>query len=159
MEGFESIEWRRKYMQIEAKMAAAERGTGGLSLVRLYMLRFCYLVMASGLGIVIWPSVIAHTSEFAMKYGVRCSLLAGLGAMAALGLRYPVKMLPVLLFEILWKAIYLIAFALPLWRAHQMNEAVAADVFAVSVVVIFLPMVPWWYALREFLFAKSERWR
>ncbi|MGB9405894.1 MAG: hypothetical protein WCA89_00050 [Terracidiphilus sp.] len=146
-------------MQIEAKMAAAERGTGGLSLVRLYMLRFCYLVMAVGLGIVIWPSVIAHTSEFAMKYGVRCSLLAGLGAMAALGLRYPVKMLPVLLFEILWKAIYLIGFALPLWRAHQMNEAVVADVFAISLVVIFLPMVPWRYTLREFLLAKSERWR
>jgi hypothetical protein len=146
-------------MQIEAKMAAAEHGAGELSLVRLYMLRFCYLVMAVGLGIVIWPSVIAHTSEFAVKYGVRCSLLAGLGAMAAFGLRYPVKMLPVLLFEILWKAIYLIAFALPLWRAHQMNEAVVADVSAVSLVVLFLPMVPWRYVLREFLLTTSERWR
>jgi hypothetical protein len=146
-------------MQIEAKMAGAERGTGGLSLVRVYMLRFCYLVMAAGLGIVIWPSVFAHTSEFAVEHGVRCSLLAGLGAMAALGLRYPVKMLPVLLFEILWKAIYLIGFALPLWRVHQMNEAVVADVSAVSLVVIFLPMVPWRYALREYLLAKSERWR
>jgi hypothetical protein len=145
-------------MQMEPTMEASARGADQLSLVRLYMLRFCYLVMAVGLGIVIWPSVIAHTSEFAVEYGVRYSLLAGLGAMAALGLRYPVKMLPVLLFEILWKAIYLIGFALPLWRAHQINEAVTADIFAVGLVVIFLPMVPWRYALKEFLLAKSERW-
>jgi hypothetical protein len=97
-------------MQTEAKMEESARGAGGLSLLRLYMLRFCYLVMAAGLGAVYWPSVIAHTSEFATEKGIVYSLLAGLGVMAALGLRYPVKMLPVLLFEIVWKAIYLIFF-------------------------------------------------
>lgn len=144
---------------METKMIAQGRPDGELSVVRLYMLRFCYLVMAVGLGIVIWPSVIVHTSDFATESGVRCSLLAGLCLMSAVGVRYPVKMLPVLLFEIVWKAIYLIGFALPMWRAHQVNEAAAADIFAVSLVVIFLPMVPWGYAIREFLLAKSERWK
>ena len=37
----------------------------------------------------------------------------------------PVQMLPVLLFEMVWKAIYLTAFALPLWSAHQISAAVA----------------------------------
>ena len=96
-----------------------------VSLIRLYTLRASYLVMAVGLGVYIWPVVLHHTNEFAATKGAQFALLAGLGATAALGLRYPVQMLPVLLFELVWKAIYLTAFALPLWFAHQMNAAVA----------------------------------
>ena len=46
-------------------------------------------------------------------HGVACSLLAALSAIAALGVRYPVQMLPLLLFELLWKSIWLLAIALP----------------------------------------------
>jgi hypothetical protein len=84
-----------------------------VSLFRLYTLRASYLVLALGLGAYIWPLVLHHTSEFAATRGIQCALLAGLGATAVLGLRYPVQMLPLLLFELVWKAIYLIAFALP----------------------------------------------
>jgi hypothetical protein len=116
-----------------------------LSLFRLYALRVFYLVIAAGLGVYVWPAVIHHTNEFAATQGVRFALLAGLGAMAALGLRYPVQMLPVLLFELTWKTIYLVAFALPLWSAHQINAAAAEDIKAVLMVVVFVPLVPWRY--------------
>ena len=111
-----------------------------VSLIRLYTLRAAYLVMAAGLGVYIWPAVIRHTNEFAATQGVRFALLAGLGATAALGLRYPVQMLPVLLFELVWKAIYLMAFALPLWSAHEINAATAEDIKAVLMVVILTPL-------------------
>jgi len=95
------------------------------SLFRLYTLRVAYLIMSAGLGAFIWPNVIRHTNKFAATHGVQVALLAGLGLTAALGLRYPLKMLPILLFELTWKAIYLIAFALPVWSAHQINDATA----------------------------------
>ena len=56
--------------------------------------------------------MINHTSEVAITHGIQFGLLAGLGLTAALGLRYPVKMIPLLLFERTWKAVYLIFFAL-----------------------------------------------
>jgi hypothetical protein len=130
-----------------------------VSLFRLYMLRAAYLVMAVGLGVYIWPAVIHHTNEFAATQGVRFALLAGLGATAALGLRYPVQMLPVLLFELIWKAIYLIAFALPLWSAHQINAATAEDIKAVLMVVIFIPLIPWRYAFRHYVLKHGDRWK
>jgi len=46
-------------------------------------------------------------------------------------------MLPILLFELTWKAIYLIASALPLWSAHQINDATAEDIKAVLMVITF----------------------
>ena len=69
-----------------------------LPLWRLYTLRLSYLILAGGLAAFVWPSVIVHTNEFAMSAGIRVSLLAGIGLVAALGLRYPVQMIPLLLF-------------------------------------------------------------
>jgi len=130
-----------------------------LSLFRLYTLRAFYLVMAAGLGVYIWPAVIHHTNEFATTQGVRFALLAGLGATAALGLRYPVQMLPILLFELIWKATYLIAFALPLWSARQINAAAAEDIKAVLMVVIFIPLVPWRYVFAHYVLKHGDRWK
>ena len=86
-------------------------------------------------------------------------MLAGLGAIAALGLRYPVQMLPVLLFELIWKAIYLIAFALPLWSAHEINAATAADIKAVLMVVVFIPLIPWRYVFAHYVLKRGDRWK
>ena len=130
-----------------------------VSLFRLYTLRAAYFVMAAGLGVFIWPAVIHHTNEFAAAQGVRIALLAGLGATAALGLRYPVQMLPVLLFELIWKAIYLIAFALPLWSAHQINAAMAEDIRAVLMAVIFIPLIPWRYVFAHYVLKHGDRWK
>lgn len=54
-------------------------------------------------------------------HSVACSLLAALSALAALGIRYPIRMLPLLLFELLWKTIWLAAIALPLWSPHKLD--------------------------------------
>ena len=84
---------------------ASPAATRELSLFRLYTLRVAYFVMAAGLGAFIWPNVIHHTNEFAAAHGIQVALLAGLGLTSALGLRYPLQMLPILLFELTWKAI------------------------------------------------------
>lgn len=130
-----------------------------VTLFRLYTLRVCYLILAVGLGVVMWPAVIHHTGEFAIRAGIQMSLLAGLGAAALLGLRYPVQMLPLLLFEFIWKTIYLVAFALPLWSAHQINERAEADIQACLMVVIFIPLIPWGYVFRQYVARPGDRWR
>ena len=130
-----------------------------VSLIRLYTLRASYLVMAVGLGVYIWPVVLHHTNELAVTKGIQIGLLAGLGATAALGLRYPVQMLPVLLFELVWKAIYLTAFALPLWSAHQINAAVAENIKACLMAVIFIPLIPWRYVFAHYVLKHGNRWK
>lgn len=130
-----------------------------LPLWRLYTLRLSYLILAGGLAAFVWPSVIVHTNEFAMSAGIRVSLLAGIGLVAALGLRYPVQMIPLLLFELTWKAIYMVFFALPLWQAHQITNAVAENISSVSVVVIFIPLIPWGYVFRNYILKRGERWK
>ncbi len=138
---------------------ASRAAKPGVSLFRLYTLRLTYLVLAVGLGAMIWPAVISHTPAFALAHGIQAALLAAIGLTAVLGLRYPVQMLPLLLFEFTWKAIYLVAFALPLWRADQITPAAAADIQAVIMVVIFVPLIPWSYVWKQYALKPGERWR
>jgi hypothetical protein len=70
------------------------------------MLRVCYFILLAGLALYVWPTVVRHHAAFAMSGCIRASLLAGLGLTAVLGFRYPVKMVPLLMFELTWKAIY-----------------------------------------------------
>ena len=130
-----------------------------VSLFRLYTLRVAYLILAAGIGIYYWPIVLHHSTNVAIAHGIQLSLLAGLGLTALLGLRYPVQMLPLLLFEIIWKAIYLLAFALPLWTAHQITPAAAQDITAVAFVVILLPLIPWRYVASHYLLQPGDRWK
>jgi hypothetical protein len=130
-----------------------------VSLVRLYTLRAAYLLLVVGLGRFIWPAVIHHTNQFAATEGVRFGLLAGLGLTAVLGLRYPVQMLPLLLFELIWKTIYLSAFALPLWLTHQTDAAVQEDINACLMAVIFIPLIPWRYVFAHYVLIRGDRWK
>ena len=88
-----------------------------VSLWRLYLLRGMYLLLAVGLALMVWPSIIAPPDSIANAKTVIRSLLGALALLSVLGLRYPLKMLPLLLFELLWKVIWVVAFALRMWLA------------------------------------------
>lgn len=127
---------------------------------RLYLLRAMYLLMAAGIGTVFWPDVIHHTNEFAVKRGIEFSLLGGLGVVAALGIRYPLQMLPILLFEFFWKALWMVAMAYPLWAAHQIDESTQENLFAVGMGVVLCPIViPWGYVFANYVLKPGDRWR
>jgi hypothetical protein len=55
----------------------------------------------------------AHAVSLPLHDGVTLCLLTAMSLTALLGLRYPVKLLPVLLFESAWKLLWLALVAVP----------------------------------------------
>jgi hypothetical protein len=132
----------------------------GVSLFRLYLMRALYLLLAVGIGLNFWPHVIWHTREYAEKNGAEICLLAGVGALSILGLRYPLQMLPILLFEFFWKATWVIAVAIPLWAAHQTYPGMADDTFAIGMGVVLCPIaIPWRFVFENYIRKPGDRWR
>jgi hypothetical protein len=130
---------------------------GDVSLVRLYVLRATYLLLVVGLGAMIVPSLITHEP---MARGVIPSLLGALWLLAFLGLRYPLTMLPLLMFEFAWKTIWLLDYGLPQWSAGKMPPTFADDFQAIAMGVILMPIViPWGYVWRHYVKAPANRWR
>jgi hypothetical protein len=131
-----------------------------VSTLRLYVLRATYLLIVVGLGSIIWPGIIHHTKPWDLMHGVACCLLAAVSALAVLGIRYPLQMLPLLLFEVVWKAIWLLAIALPLWSAHQLEGdswETAKD--CLMGMVLFPIAIPWPYVLANYLKKAGDRWK
>ncbi len=128
-----------------------------VSLFRLYLLRATYLLLVAGLALTIWPQIVHHPLS---NHGATTSLLAGVQLLAILGLRYPLQMLPLLLFELVWKTIWLAAVALPLWLAHQMDADVWDSVNACLMGVIIMPIaIPWPYMFAHYVTMPGDRWR
>jgi hypothetical protein len=131
-----------------------------LSTFRLYLLRATYLLIVVGLGSDVWPALIGHDASWTLWHGVGVSLLAAVTILAALGVRYPVRMLPLLLFELVWKTIWLAAIAVPLWSADRIDAGTSETILACGLgLVIFPAVIPWPYVVTHFVRQPGERWR
>jgi hypothetical protein len=130
-----------------------------LPLWRLNLMRVGYLVMGFGLAVVKWPVVIGYDRSTPLYEGVVAVLLTAMSLLAFLGLRYPVRLLPILLFEALWKLIWLGVVALPAVAAGDVDEAMRQVIVNCSVVVIVFVVVPWRYVWQRYVVAKGDRWR
>ena len=130
-----------------------------VSLFRLYALRAAYLLIAVGLASTIWPLLLNHSPTWPLMNGVVCSLLAGVSVLAVVGIRYPLQMLPVLLFELVWKSIWLIAVALPLWSANQIDARTWETVKDCLTGAILIPLIPWRYVVSHYVTKPGDRWR
>jgi hypothetical protein len=131
-----------------------------LSVRRLNLMRVGYLFMAVGLVLVKWPLIISGTVATLPVYeGVVAVLLTAMSLLAFLGLRYPVAMLPVLLFEVGWKVIWLAVVGIPNLIAGDTSTLFTSVFFNVCFGAVVLAVTPWDYAFKRFVRAPGDRWR
>lgn len=126
---------------------------------RLYPLRAAYLLMALGAGYLNWSQIVDPTQSWAMMEGVVVTMLAAMSALALLGLRHPLRMLPLMFWEILWKLIWLARVAYPAWQADQITDALAGNIVACGLVVILIAVTPWDHVWRRYITGPGEGWR
>ncbi len=127
---------------------------------RLYALRGMYAFLVIGLGLFVWPSYIAAVPDLPLFNGIALTMLGALSFLCLVGIRYPMKMIPVLLWELLWKAMWLLIVALPLWTSGRMDDRTFQTVIDCLVGVILVPLaLPWGYVWREYVGKPGSRWR
>ena len=129
-----------------------------ISTFRLYLLRAAYLLLVVGLGSEIWPAILNHTKPWELMHGVVVCMLGALSLLALLGLRYPLQMLPLLFFELTWKAIWLLRVAVPLWSAHRMDPDTADTANQCLMAAIFLILIPWDYVFANYVKKAGDPW-
>lgn len=131
-----------------------------VSIFRLYLLRATYLLLLVGLGLDIWPLLLHATTNVEHMRGVVWSLLGAVSLLAAVGLRYPLQMLPLLFFEVVWKSIWILAIGLPLWSGNRLTGATRETWFACLMGLVIFPLViPWKYAFANYVRRPGDRWR
>jgi hypothetical protein len=130
-----------------------------VSTFRLYLLRATYLLLVVGLGLTIWPGILHPPRDLPHMNGVVRSLLGAVSLLAILGFRHPLRMLPLLFFELAWKSIWVLAFGIPLWSADRLDPGTRETLNSCLIgVVLFSLAIPWPYAFARYVRAPGDRW-
>jgi hypothetical protein len=142
----------------EQPEAPRSRAPGRLALWQLNLLRVGYLVMGVGLVIVKWPLLFTGRPWGLAEGTVECILVA-MSVLALIGIRYPQRMLPILLFEVSWKLLWFGMVALPLWLDDQLDGASRVQAVKILWVGIIIAVVPWRYVFTQYVLARGDQWR
>ncbi|HEY3949623.1 hypothetical protein [Phenylobacterium sp.] len=130
-----------------------------VSALRLNVMRAGYLVLFGGLASSEWPGLI-HPEGWTSSHGVASSLLAAMSVLAVLGLRHPLQMAPLLFFELVWKAIWLVAIGLPRWLAHDVDAYTQRQTIVCLAAMVIVPLlIPWPYVVATYVTKPADRWR
>lgn len=90
--------------------------------------------------------------------GVAKSMLAALALLSLLGVRYPLQLIPVLLFETLWKTLWLLTIAIPAMDSGQWAALESTFYECVGIIIVYF-LMPWSYVWSRFFRQSSEPWR
>jgi hypothetical protein len=144
--------------QLQEPLLAVVRAPRQLSLWQLNVLRVGYLVMGVGLAVIKWP-LLVHHEPWGLAEGTKECLLIAMSGLALLGLRYPARMLPVLLFEVAWKLLWLGVVALPLWSDHRLEGATRTQAGTILWVVVIIAVIPWRHVFTQYVATPGDPWR
>ena len=161
------LSWTEKganMMQMQSAAAGMDAVPGSnragatVPLWRLYVLRVLYAILAAAQGTIQVQAFLHHDHWTLSQGAVHCFLLA-LALLSVAGVRYPLAMLPLLVYELLWKMIWLTGVALPLWLANQVDADTRQAFPEIAPIVIIIPLLPWGYIFSHYLKKPGDRWR
>ena len=131
----------------------------GVYRINIYLLRLLYLLMIIFVATDSWKTILTHQGPWDHLQAVAFCVWAAYSTLSILALIHPLKFLPIVLFEIFYKSIWLAIVAYPLWSTHQLAGSPAE---AMTYAFLWLPLpviaTPWAYVFRTyFRFPKKIR--
>jgi hypothetical protein len=130
----------------------------GVRPINIYLLRLLYFLMFVGVGLQTWSTIINHQGPWDHTKAVAFCVWAAYPTLSILGLVNPLRWLPIVIFMIFYKTIWVFAVAYPLWRTGALAGSPAEEmahifVWAPAVAII----VPWIYVFKNFVLRSKPR--
>lgn len=127
-----------------------------VSILRLNLLRSIYAVnlVLVGSGVVV--AFVQRREPWGALVGVAYSFWAAFALLSALGLRYPLAMLPLIFIQLLYKTFWLLAVYFPLRTADRSSDM--ALLFLI-VIALDLIVIPWSFVFAHYAVRPGDLWR
>lgn len=124
---------------------------------RINAMRFLFLLMAIVMGgLFVWPQLLFESADWDVMRGLAKSMLAALALMSLLGVRYPLQMLPLMLYEIAWKTIWIVLIAGRAWLAGKWTADIEGLFYDCIGIIIAYFIVPWRYVWARYVVQPME---
>lgn len=125
----------------------------GVRPINIYLLRVLYLLMFLGVGLQSWGTLINHQGPWDHTKAVAFCVWAAYPTLSIFGLLRPLKWLPIMIFMIFYKSLWVIVVAYPLWRAGALAGSPAAEMAHIFfwAPIVGIPLVPWVYVFKNYV--------
>jgi hypothetical protein len=127
-----------------------------VSMWQINAMRFLFLLMALVMGSMVWQQLLFESADWPVMRGLAKSMLAALALMSLLGVRYPLQMLPLMLYEIAWKTIWIVLIAGRAWMASKWTPDIEGLFTDCIGIVIAYFIVPWRYVWARYIVQPME---
>ena len=123
----------------------------GVRPIHIHLLRVVYALMLLGMGPTAWSALLRHGATMEPMQAVAFCVWAAYASLSVFGLLHPLRMLPIVVFMIFYKTLWLCVVAWPLWRAGTLAGSPAEELAWLFVAAPALALaVPWGYVARRF---------
>ena len=119
---------------------------------RWYLLKAFYTFVFLAFGYQIWSTIVQETQLWDPMEAIAYSFWAAYATLMGLGIRYPLKMLPLLLLQLFYKMVWLLIAYLPLKAAGSLDET-AMELYRANGIGVLLDVliIPWGYVYQTIL--------
>lgn len=144
-------------LDVKAILARDFERYEGVRPIQIFLMRLGFLLVIVLVGNIAWSNILTHEGDWDPLQAVALSMWAGSSVLAVLGLINPLRWIPLVLFEIAYKSIWLVVVAYPMWSAGTLAGS-RAEGIALSFVPVIVPILvlPWGYVLRTYVW--PNRW-
>ncbi|WP_373519684.1 hypothetical protein [Pricia sp.] len=116
----------------------------GVRPVCIYVLRTYFALMFFVMGYTAWTEVITHIGGWEPIGAVTWCVWAAYATISFVGIYNTLKMLPIAVFMVFYKALWLIAVAYPLWATDSLKGSPPEDLAGIFIwAMVAVPFVPW----------------
>jgi hypothetical protein len=125
----------------------------GVPKINIFLLRLLFFLMFVFLTYESWSYIlVGHQGQWRTSDAAAWCMWGSYSAISFIGVIRPLKMLPIVLFEIIYKVAWLFVVAYPLWIRDELAGSYAEEMTHVFMGVI-LPIVamPWRYLWRVYV--------
>ena len=124
----------------------------GIRPINIYGMRFIYILMATFLAMDVWTHIITYDQKWDPSDAMNWSVWAAFTLFAVIGIFHTVKMIPIMVLEIVYKTIWLILVALPLFQDGNLSDDTTDGmIFPFILVILPVTFVPWGYVVKKYI--------
>ncbi len=119
---------------------------------RLIIMRGLYLLTFVGLAFQAWEYLLFPGEQIDYMTGVAFSFWATYATLMGLGVRYPIKLLPLLILQLMYKATWVLTVYLPMKSSGTVTPVAESFYWiCITAVVLDVLVIPWGYVWNSYV--------
>lgn len=126
----------------------------GVRPINIYFLRTLFLLMFLFVGFDSWSAILGHRGPWDPMKAVALCMFGSYSLLAIIGVFRPLKMLPIVLFMMLYKSTWLLVVAYPLWSTGRLTGTAEAMARIFAWMPVAIVMTPWKYVLDHYVLGR-----